>query len=368
MSKVTDRVVRSLAVIGLLMTLCLEHTFAQPQDRDAAPYARETLQPSNSQVPNSISDNTVSPQPMYGIGTGMDGGELIWDDSLASAACPPRWYAVGDAFALVREGGERTTLSQAFSLPDWDFQLFGRLTAGYTRDCLNGWEVTYIGGGKWRNTATATGTDLDSRLVAGIDIDPADLQPFNNAVFHSQQYESELHSAEVMRKWFGWDVISVSKGVRWIRLDDEFAFFSINGTGDTGLALVDLQNDLILAQLRLELMRPLGSLTYGGKLAGGIGLNFNNGLFRVTNNGNPVIDNFSDSEEFAYTVEAGYFAYYRVTPCITARVGYEGLLIGGLALANEQIRGPLTSASGLAFEEHGVIFVHGGFAGVEVVW
>lgn len=287
---------------------------------------------------------------------------------LASAACPPRWYLIGDAFALQREGQEGTTDSRAFRLPDWDFQLFGRFTVGHTRDCLNGWEVTYVGGGKWRNSATVTGTGLTSQIAPGVDIDPSDLSAFNNAVLHFQQYESELHSAEVSRKWFGWDVLSVRNGVRWIHLDDEFTFFSVNNLGAQGLEIVDLQNDLILWQLGIDLMRPLGPLTYGGKLAGGIGLNINNGRYFVSNGPSTIVNNSSDSEEFAYLVEAGYFAYYRLTPCVTVRVGYEGWLIGGLALAADQIRDPLTSASGFSFDEHGVIFVHGGSAGLEIVW
>jgi hypothetical protein len=88
----------------------------------------------------------------------------------------------------------------------------------------------------------------------------------------------------------------------------------------------------------------------------------------VSNGPATIVNNSSDSEEFAYLVEAGYFAYYRLTPCVTVRVGYEGWLIGGLALAADQIRDPLTSASGFSFDEHGVIFVHGGSAGLEIVW
>ncbi len=302
----------------------------------------------------------IEPQPE------MSAMELPADLGLG---CPPRWYVYGDAVALNREGDAGTTLSQAFRLPEFDFQLFARATVGHTRDCLDGWEVSYLGGGKWRNSAERTGTNnLNSRLVAGIDINPVDLAAFNNASLHFQQYESELHMAEVNRRWFGWDVMSVKTGVRWIHLDEEFFFLSELASGAQGIVNVDLKNDLILAHLGLDLMRPLGRLTYGGRISGGIGVNVNNGIFFVENAGTSQINNSSNSEEFAFYFDAGYFAYYRLTSSLTVRVGYEGAFIGGLALAADQIRDPLTTATGLAFDEHGNIFVHGGFAGVELVW
>jgi hypothetical protein len=329
----------------------------------AVPHATSGQQAIGDMTPGAAGSLLGSHEPM------VDSESDVPLNAFWGQGCPPRWYVIGEAVALNREGDAGTTMSQAFRLPEFDFQFFGRLTVGHTRDCLDGWDIGYLGGGKWRNSAEVTGAnDLNSRIVPGIDINPVDLATFNNAALHFQQYESELHTAEINRRWFGWDVMSMKVGVRWIRLDEEFFFRSVLSNGAEGIYNVDLQNDLILVQTGLDLMRPLGRLTYGGRASGGIGVNVNNGHFFVRNGAIPIVNNSSNSEEFAFFFDAGYFAYYRLTRGITLRVGYEGMFIGGLALAADQLRDPLTTASGLAFDEHGNIFVHGGSAGVEIVW
>jgi len=313
-----------------------------------------------SEGPGVLSGQSNEPllQPEADWGT-MGGG--------TGGACPPRWYVIGEAVALDRKGGSGESLSRDFRLPGWDYQYNTRATVGFTRDCLDGWEVSYFGGGRWSERATVTGADLDSRLIAGIDISPVDLAAFNDADLHFQAATSEMHSLELNRRWWGWDVFSVRAGLRYIHLDDAFTFYSLNGVAE-GILDVDLDNNLIMPQLGIDLMRPMGRLTLGGKLIGAIGVNINDGSFFVSNAGTSQINNGDDSEEFCYLVESGYYAYYRLMPNVTARIGYEGWLIGGLALAHDQIYAPLTSVSGLSFDEHGVLFVHGGTAGIEFVW
>jgi hypothetical protein len=289
----------------------------------------------------------------------------------AGKSCPPRWYAQGDSFWLAREHDEHDvefTLSQAFELPDFDYDQNYRVTLGHTSDCLDGWEATYVGGGRWRETVAVTGADLDSLLVPGPGFVAADFSAFNTSAFHLQSHESELHSLEVNRRWWGWDVYSVKLGGRIIRLDDEFLFFSQQAGGDQGLLVIDAENNLGLMQLGIDLMRPYGRLTVGGKVVGGLGINFNDADVLIVNANDVQANRGNDSVEFAFLVEAGLYSVYRATNHISLHIGYETWFLGELALATEQTPGAVDVFFGRSFDETDELFIHGARAGVEFVW
>jgi hypothetical protein len=71
--------------------------------------------------------------------------EPDWNSYPAGAdfgmGCPPRWYAIGEAFALRRQGDSNFSLSNGGRFDSFDYELAGRITVGRTYDCLDGWEA-----------------------------------------------------------------------------------------------------------------------------------------------------------------------------------------------------------------------------------
>src|SRR5690606_19804054 len=98
--------------------------------------------------------------------------------------------------------------------------------------------------------------------------------------------------------------------------------FSLSGN-EFGMFSSEMTNDLGLVQLGIDMMAPLGPWTFGAKLNGAVGINFNTGDAFLRNAGQTVIDNGSSSEEFAFLAEAGVFGIYRLTDSISLHAGYE---------------------------------------------
>ena len=67
------------------------------------------------------------------------------------------------------------------------------------------------------------------------------ISAFEQAELHQQTFTSWFYSGEINRKWWGWDVISTSLGLRYIYYGEAYEFFSYNDTVGTGLAAVRQQ-------------------------------------------------------------------------------------------------------------------------------
>jgi hypothetical protein len=276
--------------------------------------------------------------------------------------CPPGWRVRADSLLLRRENSE-ASLSTAFDLGDLGFGEGGRISLIRQIDCLDAWEVAFIGPYRWEESGQVAGVGLTSRLSSTT----LNLSEFNNATLHTQNYRSQLNSLELNRRWFGWDVISTFAGVRYLNVGEDFLFDSTGAVG-TGVLAVETNNHLFGPQVGMELMFPLGRWMTTSTIKGGMFANATDGNAFVVNNGVLQFAASDDDIEFAANLEFGYFVSYQVTPRIKIRGGYEFWWLCGLALAPDQLTNTLTASSGSKVGTNSGTYYHGATAGVEVEW
>ena len=239
----------------------------------------------------------------------------------------------------------------------------GRISLIRQIDCLDAWEVAFIGPYRWEESGQVAGVGLTSRLSSTT----LNLSEFNNATLHTQNYRSQLNSLELNRRWFGWDVISTFAGVRYLNVGEDFLFDSTGAVG-TGVLAVETNNHLFGPQVGMELMFPLGRWMTTSTIKGGMFANATDGNAFVVNNGVLQFAASDDDIEFAANLEFGYFVSYQVTPRIKIRGGYEFWWLCGLALAPDQLTNTLTASSGAKVGTNSGTYYHGATAGVEVEW
>ena len=288
--------------------------------------------------------------------------------SPACDCCPPRFYVFGEYLAMNREGDAGIQLSQALQLGEFHYQDGFRATIGWTNDCLDGYEITFTHPSQWERGEFVNGANLQSNLIAAPNFNPADLSGFNNAVFHSQRYRSELYSGEFNRRWWGWDVFSVKMGLRYLNIDEEFEFRSTNNVAVSGEFRVESDNHMFGPQLGMDLNRPIGRWTFQSRINGAVMVNINDEQTTLTNGGVQWINNSFNDEDFAWMVETGVFATYHFSDRFSARVGYEGWFVDGVVIAAQQQLNPIDLNMGLRSDARGDIFYHGASAGFELVW
>jgi hypothetical protein len=350
------------------------HDFSVEDER-AFGHSFTSTEPTHASVmDDSIGHSFTSTEPTHA--SVMDGSILHDEAAWGSGkfvgdfgmGCPPRWYAVAEAFALRRQGDSNFSLSNGDRFDSHDYDLAGRVTIGRTYDCLDGWEASYAGPFRWsQRLGSVSDGNLQTFLLPGIGLTEGDFAAFNNADVHLQRRTSSLHSGEINRRWWGWDVFSLKIGARYLRIEEDIELLSFSGN-DFGAFSSEYQNNLGLAQLGIDMMSPLGPWTFGAKLNGGIGVNFNSGDAVLVNNNRTVLNNGSSSEHFAFLLEAGIFSIYRLTERISLHAGYEAWYVWGLALPTDQQLSPMHFDSGLSYYERGDLFYHGGTLGVEIVW
>ncbi len=275
--------------------------------------------------------------------------------------CPPGWHARVDGLLLNREIREYTS-SNVLTFDDLGYEQGARLSLIRRLDCLDAWEITYVGPYQWEEVGQLAGVGLTSQLTSTT----LDLSEFNNATLHAQRLRSTLNSLEVNRRWFGWDVISTFAGVRYLHIGEDYLF---NSTGTMGLGelTTETNNHLLGAQLGMELMYPVGRWSTTASVKGGLFGNVIDGSASLTNNGVGQFSNAAEDFGFAAAVEVGYFASFQVTPRIKFRAGYEFWWLYGVALATDQVTSPLTANTGRAVDDATTVY-HGATAGVEIDW
>jgi len=285
--------------------------------------------------------------------------------------CPSVGYAHASALYMIRRGNRGATLSagsnsQRFQLGSFDYAMGTRATIGRKYDCLDGWEFSWIGPHEWTMRGQMSGTSLDP-LITGVN--GVGLTAFQNATFHSQSYTSKFNSFELLRKSWGWDVITQTVGVRYINIEEEFRLDSINASGDTGLLALDTNNHLVGLQYGLDLLYPCGDRwVFAAKGKVGAFGNLADFDLLLQNQGGYNQINDAHEGEFSLLGEWGAYLNYHLTPCISAHLGYEFSYIWGLALAYEQVGSTLTPFSGKNVQTDGDTLYHGATAGFDIVW
>jgi len=283
-------------------------------------------------------------------------------------ACPRTWYAEADFVYLNRQSDEITLFGDnSKGMDRLGFELGGRLTVGRLRDCTEGFEFVYIGPHEWVQSETRVGAldSLNSRFVGAGGVN---VSSFKFAERQWQRYESKLHSFELSRKWWGWDVISTSFGLRYMYIGEEIRHVSVDDTDGTGRFLIGTENNLVGPQLGFELFKPCGRFrsSFRGKAC--INANFRHGQIALTNGvGGQQFDNSDDEIRIGLLGELGYFVDYQILRNVTIRAGFEMLYLTGIAAAAAQPVGILTPTTGnsITGEE---VFYYGVTGGVETTW
>jgi hypothetical protein len=369
----------SYSAFGLIAVLAFA-TSGISREGSAADYGLvryQTDQNDAAALHGSRSTDSGKPGSSVAASPGHSEGEIIYEDPMAfepfdgqgmpspdcGYGCPPSWVLTADGIYLNRGTDSQSSLSTGFRMPDFDYDTAGRVSLSHRFDCLIGWEVAYFGPFEWTQSNQAAGAGLDSRIFApGLN-----LSAFNNAVFHEQEYNSRIQSYEFSQKWWGWDVITTSAGVRFIDVEEDFFFNSTNALAETGSLEVLTNNHLFGGQLGLDLILPVGRFSTTTKFRGSIYANFIDTSILITNAGAVELDTAEDEVDFAAFLELGYYVSYYLTPHIAVRAGYESMWLYGLALAPDQLANQF-SGRRQAVDTNGDVFYHGATAGVEVNW
>lgn len=314
----------------------------------------------NAQTPNPMGDLS----PIAGT-VSEDMPTLPADCGLG---CRSAWYVQADAFHMASEGGSMS-LSQGFALGEFGYELGSRVTLGRRRDCLEGWEATYVGPMRWDAAGELTGVDLYPAFSAAGGVD---ISAFNAADFQRQTYKSTLHSFELNKRCWDWDTMGGLFGLRYLSLDDQYTFFSRDlAPAEEGFFAVDTANHMIGLQGGLDLFYNVGasgrlSLVMNTKL--GLYANFANGDVRLDNAGAVELDNGDDALRLAFLGEIGLAVRYQLTRSLFLRGGYEIWYLGNIAKAPGQTVSPLTSTTGNNLNAGSDNWYQAATVGAELVW
>lgn len=324
----------------------------------------------------SPSDNAVlQPEAMEPHGAivlddGLVGGGDWGHEPIGAAACdccPPEFYVTAEYLAINREGHGGIALSQSQQLGEFHYRQGFRATIGWKNDCLDGYEITFTRPFRWQRDEFVTGTNIQSNFVNAPAF-TASLAGFDNAVFHNQSYSSEYYSGEFNRRWWGWDVFSVKAGIRYVNIDEEYEFISVNNGAVRGEFNVETDNHLLGPQLGLDFARPMGRWTLQSRVVGAIFVNINDSQTTLSNGGVQHINNSANGEHFAWMVESGIYGVYNFNDRLSGRIGYEGWFVDGVAIAVHQHLNPVDASMGQSTNTAGEIFYHGASAGFDLLW
>lgn len=310
-------------------------------------------------------DASSQPYPMSSDGNW--GNE--WDPGMGwgdcPGGCPPscRGRAEWLEFTRNRSGD---SLTNAFPFNDFGYERGIRATVDFRWDCTHGWEVIYAGLFDWEQVTFATGLGtLNTVLAEGAGID---LSAFQTADAQTQLYQSELHSLESLYKCWGWDVIAVGWGGRYINLNEQLFFRSDDNTGDVGIIRSDATNHLLLGEVAIDMLFPLGRWSFDSTWKFALGTNVGDNVVFISNAGVPQVNHKDRDFEFAAMIEGGAYLRYFVTSRLAIRYGYEFWYIYGVGLAPNQLDPVVSTFSGRDFRGEDDVLVHGGSIGVEFGW
>ena len=289
----------------------------------------------------------------------------------AGLGCPSSWYVHADALYMANEANGPLSLANEFALGEFAYELGGRVTVGRRRDCLEGWEASYVGPMRWEVTGELTGFPLNSSfLVPG---GAVNISAFNGAEFHRQTSRSRLHSFELNRRCWDWDTLGGLIGFRYLNIEDEFRFISRDPlpAADEGLFAVETGNNMAGVQAGLDLFNNVGAsgrLSLVWKTKFGLYANFADGDVLLINAGAVELDNEDCNFQLAFLGELGFSARFQVSPCLFVRAGYEIWYVAGLAQSHGQTVSPLTPGTGSNLDSDNDSWYHAGTVGAELVW
>ena len=289
---------------------------------------------------DSCGTGTVSNCTHCGTGGCSDASEIDRRFAACGFISRARNYALLDVLYFNREGGEPRTMNLN-PASEFDGGVGARFTFGRRQDAANGREFTYVGAFDLDDQGTATDPlgRITPRFVPdGTFLFAGDISGFNNVTTLSEEIETQFHSFEYNRVRWGWDVVKVLFGLRYVLLEDEYSSETQNLFGDTGSFEIDAINHMIGPQIGAELFYDVGyrwSVSGFGKV--GYLLNAFDADFEVINNDFAVVDGGDNSTTGTFLLDLGITGHYQLSSSSRFRVGYNLLYFDGVASSEETV-------------------------------
>lgn len=288
---------------------------------------------------DSCSTGAVSNCTSCGTNGCSDASEIDRRFAACGFISRARNYALLDVLYFNREGGEPRTMNLN-PASEFDGGVGARFTIGRRQDAANGREFTYVGAFDLDDQGTVTDPlgRITPRFVPdGTFLGFGDLTGFANVTTLSEEVETQFHSFEYNRVRWGWDVVKVLFGARYILLEDEYTSQTVSGA-NTGSFEIDAINHMIGPQIGAELFYDVGyrwSVSGFGKI--GYLLNAFDSDFEVINNDFPVVDGGDDSTTGTFLLDLGITGHYQLSSNSRFRLGYNLLYFDGVASSEETV-------------------------------
>ncbi|MBN2475305.1 MAG: BBP7 family outer membrane beta-barrel protein [Pirellulales bacterium] len=165
-------------------------------------------------------------------------------------------------------------------------------------------------------------------------------------------------------------------GLRFIKLDEGFAFVSYNINADeVGEYLIATENNLLGFQMGGNLAYEISSrAAVGIQAKGALFVNFSSQNSQLINSDTasgydlPINTGDITNGDLASVVEVGFFGRFFVTRRIELRIGYDVMLLSGMTLAPEQFDHTIGLTLARKIDSSGRLLAHGVSAGGIVRW
>ena len=296
--------------------------------------------------------NSYGGYSSYGSSFGSYGNAC---SNACGVPCDPYCYVNIEGLYMARDDQNRG-LSRNITMADYDSEWAPRITLGSLPNCVNGFELTFVGPLEWTTAGAVTGGAGQFGTIFGPPValpNPAlttrELQEalrrnellaaLPGAEGHDSQIQalrSEFWSIEANRTLVGWDVAKILFGGRYIEYDEDAFFTATRSVAPTSVASgSSTENRLIGAQLGLDLLYPVGTFAYTD-LRARAGLYYNQADATFTDFAGTNIS--SDEGDLAYAFELGAGIRYQLGEILSVRAGSELWYIDGVAAANDQYR------------------------------
>ncbi len=243
---------------------------------------------------------------------------------------------------MERDAKNGFTASPNFILENFDYEWAPRITIGSVPDCVHGYEVSFTGQFEWERAARVSDAagGIGTFLTAVPPVVPANLSAFSNATSQFQSYEADYWSFEANRTLVGWEVAKLLYGVRYSEYDETYTYLSQNTASERGLLRSDVDNQLLGAQVGMDLLYPVCENGYTDfRARAGLFINFADLDLRVLNAGSTVAASFQSRERLAGAIELGGGFRYQLGEMLSLRAGAELWYLSGIATAGGQFTG-----------------------------
>ncbi|MEC9091072.1 MAG: hypothetical protein VX438_00090 [Planctomycetota bacterium] len=265
-------------------------------------------------------------------------------------------------------GNGSAQLTDSLEVDPFNFEMGIRINAQRQMgvDAIN---LTYSGIQEWNDvgrTTSATGSlNIDP---VGLGMPSGSLTPFTDANFQEHYHHGNLHTLELNKVTWGWDVLNLFWGFRFTHYEEELSFFSSRSDGQTGLLDLDYENNLFGPQIGGEVFYDTGRLlSFGIKTKLGLLGNAFESTTQLYSNGARHLNNGDSDFQLNVMAELGVFGRLRIGPQAFLRCGYEMWYNSSVVGIDDNLPAILTPDYGKRMLDSD-LFIHGGTLGLELLW